>query len=108
MKSASESIISSRGAHLAKSWGRLIRGARQARGFTRAELAERARVGVQTLVRMEAGQSGTALGMWINVFEVLGMLPPLESITDPITEVAGRAALGQRVRRSKPSEDLDF
>lgn len=57
---------------------------------------------------MEAGQSGTALGMWINVLEVLGMLSNLESLADPVTDVAGRVALGQRVRRAHPHGDLDF
>lgn len=108
MKPAHNTSISSRGAQVVSNWGRQIRAARQARGFTQAELAERARIGLQTLVRMEAGQSGTALGMWINVLEVLGMLSNLESLADPVTDVAGRAALGQRVRRADPHDDLDF
>jgi hypothetical protein len=46
--------------------------------------------------------------MWINVLEVLGMLSNLESLADPVTDVAGRVALGQRVRRAHPHGDLDF
>lgn len=108
MKSLRETTMSSRGASLAKSWGQQIRAARLARRLTQADLAERARLGLQTLVRMEAGQSGTAIGAWINVLEVLGMLSNLESLEDPITNIAARSALGQRVRRRKPTDDLNF
>lgn len=108
MKKPNSATISSRGAHVAREWGRQIRSARKAREFSQAELAERARVSVQTLMRMEAGQAGTALGSWINVFEVLGLMSQLQTTIDPVTQAAGLSALGQRVRLRKPSDDLDF
>jgi DNA-binding XRE family transcriptional regulator len=108
MKTSSDTTISTRGAAVAKGLGRKIRTARQARGFTQSELAERARTSLPTVVRMESGQPGTALGIWINVLEVLGMLQGLEALSDPMSEIAGRSALDRRIRNRQSTADLDF
>jgi hypothetical protein len=63
---------------------------------------------MSTLIRMEAGDPGTAVGMWLNVFEVLGLLGVFTDLNDPVTESAARAALDRPIRKRKPSRNLDF
>ncbi len=52
--------VEATGRHL----GALVRQARIARNWTMAELAERARVSLPTLKRIEGGSSSTSLGGW--------------------------------------------
>lgn len=108
MKKPADNSVSLRGSEVAKNLGRKIRLGRQARGFSQADLASRARISLPSLVRMEAGQPGTALGMWINVFEVLGLLGAFGDMEDAATDAAARAALDRRVRKRKPPLSLDF
>lgn len=108
MKTPATHSLSPRGQSAAKSLGRKLRAARQARGYSQSELAVRARISMSTLVRLERGDAGTAVGMWINAFEVLGLLAVFTDTSDPVTESVARAALDKPVRKRKPSRNLDF
>jgi hypothetical protein len=57
---------------------------------------------------MEAGESGIALGMWLNAFEVLGLLGVFAEVSDPIADSVARAALARPVRKRKAAATLDF
>lgn len=108
MKTSATHSLSPRGQSAATSLGRKLRAARQARGYSQPDLAVRARISMSTLVRMEAGDAGTAVGMWINAFEVLGLLGVFTDAADPVTENVARAALDRPIRKRKPSRNLDF
>jgi transcriptional regulator with XRE-family HTH domain len=108
MKRVSTHVVSRRGEASARALAGTIRAARQARGLSQADLAERARISLPTLNRMEHGHSGTALWAWLGVMEVLGLLHVFDDLRDPATEALARASLDKPVRRRKPRADMDF
>ncbi len=87
--------------------GSLIRQARLARRWTLAELAERAAIGTATLKRIEKGAGSVSLGVWLAVFERLGLLPLLTQLQDPAAQALLDETRVQRARR-KSVTDLDF
>jgi transcriptional regulator with XRE-family HTH domain len=108
MKRTSTHVISRRGELAAQALAAAIRTARQARGLSQADLAERARISLPTLNRLERGHSGIALWAWLGVMEVLGLLGVFENLKDSTTEALLRAAINKPIRRRKASSDLDF
>lgn len=82
------------GAHLA-TWRKL-------RGLTAQQVAERAGVARQTVSRLERGDAGVGLGVFLEVARALGILDEVVRGTDPYETAFGRArsdqALPQRVR----------
>jgi len=84
------------GEHLA-TWRRL-------RDLTAAEVADRAGVGVSTVLRLERGQ-GATLENLLRVARALGVLDSLATALDPYTTDVGRLradeALPQRVRHRR-------
>jgi transcriptional regulator with XRE-family HTH domain len=95
--------VSSAAAHL----GELARQARLARSWTQKGLAERARVSLATLKRMEGGAVGVSLGGWLSVFESLGLLHLFSTLSDPRSAALLDAT---RIQRARPrqGDDLDF
>jgi len=87
--------------------GDLVRQARLARSWTQQGLAERARIGLATLKRMEGGGVEVSLGGWLAVFESLGLLPLLANLRDPASAALLDAT---RIRRARAGKDdhLDF
>lgn len=108
MKRLSAQVISRRGELAVQTLASLIRTARQARGLSQADLAERARISLPTLSRLERGHPGIAMWAWLGVMEVLGLLGVFENIKDSTTDSLVRAAINKPVRRRKPPPDLDF
>ena len=108
MKRLSAQIVSRRGELAAQTLANAIRTARQARGLSQADLAERARISLPTLSRLERGHTGIALWAWLSVMEVLGLLNVFENLKDATTDALVRAAVNKPVRRRKPSPNLDF
>lgn len=109
MKPSSTHVVSRRGELAAQALARAIRAARQARGLSQADLAERARISLPTLSRMERGHPGIALWAWLGAMEALGLLGVFENLKDDNTHALARIALDKPVRRRrKPSPDLDF
>lgn len=87
--------------------GQLVRQARLARSWTQRGLAERARISLATLKRLEAGAVEVSLGGWLSVFDSLGLLSLLGELADP----ASAALLDTtKARRARPGSrtDLDF
>lgn len=108
MKRASTQIVSRRGELAAQALASSIRTARQARGLSQADLAERARISLPTLSRLEGGHPGIALWAWLNVMEVLGLLGVFENMNDSTTDSLLRLAINKPIRRRKIATNLDF
>ena len=87
--------------------GNLVRQARLARSWTQQGLAERARVSLATLKRMEGGAVEVSLGGWLAVFESLGLLPLLGNLCDPASAALLDATRAKRARGGR-RDDLDF
>lgn len=88
-------------------FGELVRQARLARVWTQQALAERARISLATLKRMEGGAVEVSLGGWLSVFECLGLLPLLREVRDPASAALLDATRTQRAHPRK-RDDLDF
>lgn len=87
--------------------GELVRQARLARTWTQQELAERARVSLATLKRIEHGAVEASLGGWLSVFERLGLLALLKNLQDPTSAALMETTQAKRARGGK-DKDLDF
>jgi DNA-binding XRE family transcriptional regulator len=87
--------------------GELVRQARLARTWTQQALAERARISLATLKRLEGGAVEVSLGGWLSVFECLGLLPLLREMSDPASAAVLAATRAQRAR-ARERDDLDF
>lgn len=96
--------VKATGQHL----GALVRQARIARNWTMAELAERARVSLATLKRIEGGSLSTSLGAWLAVFERVGLMSRLGELRDPVSEALLDATRAKRPRGRSATSDLDF
>lgn len=75
--------------------------------MSQADLAERARVSLTTMVRMEKGHPGIALWAWLGVMDVLGLLDVFRQMRDPVAEAMARGE-GKRVRKATSKNELDF
>lgn len=87
--------------------GDLVRQARLARSWTLQALAERARISLATLKRMEGGGVEVSLGGWLAVFESLGLLQLIANLRDPASAALLDATKTKRAR-AKHRDDLDF
>lgn len=87
--------------------GDLVRQARLARSWTQQGLAERARISLATLKRMESGAVEVSLGGWLAVFESLGLLSLLATLRDPASAALLDATKAKRARRGQ-RDVLDF
>ena len=93
--------------------GQRIRIARIRRGWSVAELAEKAGINRNTLTALEQGKPGTAIGVCFTVLWALGLDRTLDHIADPDTDLHGKALEAARrpARAGKPrkaSDDYDF
>jgi transcriptional regulator with XRE-family HTH domain len=93
---------------VARHFAALVKQARLARGWTQAELAERARISAPTMHRLEQGAIESSLGAWLAVFERLGLLPRLAEISDPVSKALLDETRPKRPRRKTSAPDLDF
>ena len=105
-----ERTISSVALDAARLLGTEIRAGRIERGWTLAELAERAGVSRPTVVKLERGHPGVALGTALDCASLVGVPLFYDDERRLAAEAArGAALIGRRVRRSRPTEvDLDF
>ncbi len=90
--------------------GSEIRAGRMDRGWTLAELAERAGVSKPTVINVERGHLGVALGTALDCASLVGVPLFYDDERRLAAEaVRGAALVGRRVRRARPAEvDLDF
>lgn len=63
---------------------------RKLQGLTRAQLADRAGIGVNTVRRLEDGDSGVTLENALRVFRALGVLEAILASLDPHASDVGR------------------
>ncbi len=108
MKRQALNFISPSAQSVASHLGALVRQGRLARRWTLDELAERARISTATLKRLEAGTPSASLGVWLSVFERLGLLSLLQGLEDPTSAALLDATRTKRARRQHASSDLDF
>lgn len=87
--------------------GNLVRQARLARSWTQRDLAERARISLATLKRLEGGAVEVSLGGWLSVFENLRLLSLFGTLRDSASAALLDTTKTQRVRPRR-RDDLDF
>jgi DNA-binding XRE family transcriptional regulator len=93
--------------------GQRVRLARIRRGWTVAELAEKAAINRNTLCALELGKPGTAMGVCASVLWSLGLDATLEGVAHPDADPHGKALEAARrpTRASKARaarDDYDF
>ncbi|GHT95034.1 hypothetical protein FACS1894116_09910 [Betaproteobacteria bacterium] len=93
--------------------GKRIRIARIRRGWTVADLADKAGINRNTLTALELGKSGTAISVCLTVLWVLGLDKTLDAVADPDTDLHGKALEASRRptragKPRKPGNDYDF
>ncbi len=92
--------------------GERIRIARKRRGITMEEMASRMFINRKTLGRLEKGDSGISLAVFISALWVLGLDKDIMDVAlperDPVGIFHERKRLPERVRASKNADDLDF
>lgn len=88
--------------------GRDIRDARRRRRIPAAIAAQRASISRTTLVNVERGDSGVAMGIYATVLFVLGMSERLADLADPKNDPVGllleEEHLPQRIRGARPPQ----
>lgn len=96
--------------------GRGIRMARLARNMTQADFAERARLSIKTLQRIELGDPAVSFASWLSAMEIAALLPALRRAADPNADARGKAqreleqrkrATGSRRKTTEP-DAYDF
>jgi len=76
---------------------------RKLRGLTQAQLADRAGVSRDTLVRLEGGAGGVSVENLLRVLRGLGILDGLAAALDPFTTDIGRLRSEEQLpRRVRP------
>lgn len=93
--------------------GSNLRKARQARGWTMAEAAERVMVSLNTYKRLESGDPKVAFGTWVLSWQRLDMLESVVEATSPAKDKVGQAWRAihavKRVRKAaQQDDDYDF
>ena len=77
--------------------------ARLKRRLPQSVLSDRAGVGISTLVKIEKGDCGVAIGAYASVIQALGLGAPLGEIAlaDPLGQALEAQTLPKRIRASK-------
>ncbi|CAN5418508.1 hypothetical protein BH09GEM1_BH09GEM1_29470 [soil metagenome] len=100
---AVEMVVRELGAH--------IGAARKRRRWTQEELAQKAGITRQTLMKIERGSLGTALTAYVAALWAMGLHHPLEALASAEHDAEGqtqeRARLGTRIRHGHSADD-DF
>jgi transcriptional regulator with XRE-family HTH domain len=93
--------------------GNRIRTARIRRGWSVADLADKAGINRNTLTALELGKLGTTVGVYFTILWALGLDKSLDNIADPDTDLHGKALeASHRPKRAgkavKAGDDYDF
>jgi len=92
--------------------GERIRIARKRRRITMKEMASRMFVSRKTLARLEKGDSGIFLAVFVSALWVLGLDKDIRDLALPELDQVGifneHKRLPERIRASKDARDLDF
>lgn len=108
MKTSAEKFASRQVLQASAHLGRLIKNARRAQRMPITELAMRAGTSHPTIIRIEAGKPGAALGTVLSVMEQLGLLPLITGLRDIKSEDLLAQQAPSRGRSKAPSSDMDF
>ena len=94
--------------HALRKLGHDLRDARRRRRIPVAIAAQRASISRTTLVKIEKGDPGVALGIYATVLFVMGMVERLADLADPKNDAVGRQLeeeqLPQRIRGTRKSK----
>lgn len=74
---------------------------RRARGLTQRDLAHLAGVGTSSIVALEKGHPGVALGTLARALDVLGLLAEVDGLLAPQRDMALTAFATQQLRRPR-------
>ena len=83
-----------------------LAGWRRLRGLTQAQLADRAGVSRETVVRLERGDGGVRLENLLRVLRALGVLDEFVRALDPYESDVGRLRSDERLPRRVRPRDL--
>ena len=72
-----------------KKLGKDINNARRRRRISKSMMAERAGIAINTLSKVEEGNSGTSMAAWVSVLFVLGLTENLQDICDLKNDTTG-------------------
>ena len=89
--------------------GQRIRIARIRRGWSVADLANKAGINRNTLTALELGKPGTAVGVCFTVLWALGLDRTLDGVADPDADLHGKSLEAARrpLRAGKPRKARD-
>ena len=90
-----------------------VRIARKRRGWTVAEMAEKAGINRNTVTALELGKPGVSVSAYLSVLWVLGLDRTLDAVADPDKDAHGKtleaARRPQRVRKKQAAKnEYDF
>lgn len=104
MRRPEASFASPQSAAVAKQLGGAIRLARLGRNLTQGDFAQRARVSLATLQRIERGDPAVSFTSWLSAMEAGSLLGALKAAAEPSADTVGssRRQIEQRQRASKP------
>ena len=89
--------------------GQDINYARRRRRISKAMMAERAGIAVNTLTRIERGDPGAAMAAWASALFVLGMTETLRDLAEPSRDLTGlmldEERLPKRIRYKRNPND---
>lgn len=90
-------------ASVATQLGGAIRVARLGRNLTQGDFAQRARISLATLQRIERGDPAVSFTSWLSAMEASSLLSVLKAAAEPSADTVGssRRQLEQRQRASK-------
>ena len=91
MRRPEVAFASPKSASVAADLGRAVRLARLGRNLTQSDFAERARVSVATLQRIERGDPAVSFTSWLSAMEASSLLPALKAVADPGIDARGAA-----------------
>jgi transcriptional regulator with XRE-family HTH domain len=79
---------------------------RKLRGLTQAQLADRADISRDTLIRLERGDGGVSIEKLMRVLRALGILDGLTQALDPYETDVGRLRASERLPQRVRTRDL--
>jgi len=86
-----------------------INNARRRRRISKAMMAERAGIAINTLTRIERGESSSSIAAWAAVLFVLGLTEGLRNLADPSRDITGlmleEEHLPKRIRYKRKTND---
>jgi DNA-binding XRE family transcriptional regulator len=92
-----------------KDWGQRLRFARQRRGWTQAELAEKSGMSVGTVKHIEAGHTQIPLGFWVKLMEVFYLSHGLDDVAQPENDTVGASLeIRKPVLRVRKKQDASL